>query len=117
MYPEQNEEQAIKDMTHGPTSVVEKFEEKPNIKKAQYFYENQFLWNAGIFMATREVILNSIKKFAPEIAKTCDDVYKNQIQKPNSNDISFKKSLFKKIPAISIDYAIMKKLIILYATH
>lgn len=88
---------------------VEKFEEKPNIKKAQYFFENKFLWNAGIFMATREVIVNSIKKFEPEIANKCDDVFKNQIQKKNSNDISFNKSLFNKIPAISIDYAIMEK--------
>ncbi len=90
-------------------SKVEKFEEKPNLKKAQKFFDNDFLWNAGIFMATKEVILNSIKKFAPEIAKACDDVIKEKVQKNNTKDISFNKSLFNKIPAISIDYAIMEK--------
>ena len=61
-------------------------------------------------MATREVIIKSIKKYVPELAKACDTSLKNKIKKKGSDDISFEQNFFKKIPSISIDYSVIEKI-------
>ena len=48
---------------------VLKFTEKPRIDVAKYYIKNNFLWNAGIFMGNSKMIINSINKIAPDIAK------------------------------------------------
>ncbi len=88
---------------------VLKFEEKPDLKKAHFFINNNFLWNCGIFMGNKKIIIHSIKKYAPQVAVACDEVLKSKLKKTNSNDVTFDRRIFKKIPSISIDYSVMEK--------
>ena len=62
----------------------------------------------GIFIANRNMIISSINKHAPDIARHCNRVFENAIYK-NSNEITFSSNLFAKIPSASIDYAVMEK--------
>lgn len=82
---------------------VAKFVEKPDLKTAeQYVQSGCYYWNSGMFCAKISVWDNEIASFAPEIYK-------------NLKDLSFEKSLnipygiHEKMPAISIDYAVMEK--------
>ena len=85
------------------------FIEKPPKKFASKFVKNDnYYWNAGIFIANRKMIIRSINKHAPDIARHCNKVFENAIYK-NSNEIKFSSNLFAKIPSASIDYAVMEK--------
>jgi len=89
---------------------VIKFIEKPTKKTAsQFILDNNYYWNAGIFISNANKVLNSIKEHAPDIAKHCDKNFENiKINKEN-NEFNFSKDLFAKIPSKSIDYAVMEK--------
>ena len=66
---------------------VNKFVEKPDTELAEKYIENgNYYWNSGIFMFKASVLLEEASKYAPEIY-----------------------GLLKKMPSISIDYAIMEK--------
>ena len=52
---------------------------------------------------------NSIRKFEPLIAKFCDLNLKNNKMLKHEDELYFKKSLFDKIPSISIDVVIMER--------
>ena len=87
---------------------VLKFTEKPGIDVAKYYLKNNFLWNAGIFMGNSKMIINSINKFAPDIAKKCDVAIKNAKFEKNNN-IYFNLNDFKNIPSVSIDVSVIEK--------
>lgn len=88
---------------------VYNFVEKPNLSLAKKMVlKNSYFWNAGIFMGNAKMILNSIKVHAPNIAKFCDQVFEAKSLKIK-DEINFEKSLFDKIPNVSIDYAVMEK--------
>ncbi|MBI5346334.1 MAG: mannose-1-phosphate guanylyltransferase [Chlamydiae bacterium] len=77
---------------------VKKFEEKPDLKKAeQFLLEGNFLWNSGMFLFTKQIFFSELKKHCFEIFKllegSFDDVCEN----------------FEKMPNISLDYALMEK--------
>jgi mannose-1-phosphate guanylyltransferase len=79
---------------------VERFIEKPDLKKAKKFTKDKrYFWNGGIFIFRADIILQEIKKFLPHdfgiIAKIRDRKTLNQ--------------LWPKIRPISIDYAVMEK--------
>ncbi len=81
---------------------VEKFVEKPNKEKAQnYLEEGNYFWNGGIFLFKASTLLQELKKYAPEI-------YINLEALDNITE-KFDKSVFEKMPKISIDYAVMEK--------
>lgn len=76
---------------------VEKFIEKPNIKKAkEYVKDERYYWNSGIFIFGVDLILAEIASFQPQASK-------------NLNKKLPLNKLWKKLPVISIDYAIMEK--------
>lgn len=81
----------------GDVFSVKKFHEKPNYEVArQYVNLKKFFWNSGMFMYRNDYFIQQMKKYAPEviepfyIMKDINDVYKS-------------------IPSISIDYALMEK--------
>lgn len=88
---------------------VLKFIEKPpkNIA-SQFVKSDDYYWNAGIFIANTKMIIKSINKHAPNIARCCDRVFNSKITL-QPNEIKFSGDLFAKIPSVSIDYAIMEK--------
>ena len=82
---------------------VNKFVEKPDFETAQkYLQEGNYYWNSGIFMFKASVLLEEASKKAPEIY----DKLKN-FDFTKSSEIPYTE--FDKMPAISIDYAIMEK--------
>ena len=82
---------------------VIKFVEKPNRSSAEeYLREGNYFWNSGIFMFKASVILDELKKWAPEIIEVLDS-----IDFASSDNVPFTE--FEKMPNISIDYAVMEK--------
>lgn len=77
---------------------VDEFKEKPDKKTAQkYLRSGKYVWNSGMYIFNYQTFLGEIQKYAPEIAKLMEKkIY------------DFLKS-FKKLPSISIDYALSEK--------
>ncbi len=85
-----------------------KFIEKPNLKTAEKLLnEKQYLWNSGIFLFKAKDIINEIKKYEPNIFKSCRDALKN-----TNLDLDFQRidnELFASCPNNSIDISVMEK--------
>ncbi len=78
---------------------AERFIEKPNQEKAEEFLRSgDYLWNAGAFIFGAGTILKNIEKFRPEIAKAFEGQTPARAGK-----------IYKRLPDISIDYAVMEK--------
>ncbi len=78
--------------------TVDKFVEKPDIETAQKYLESgEYLWNSGMFGFRYDVIVDALKRYLPEAGNLMDLSYSDFL------------SNFSKIPAISIDYAVMEK--------
>ncbi len=93
---------------HNYVSKVEKFIEKPDLKNAQKIFEDKkYSWNSGMFVFKANLILDELKKFAPNILKNC-----RQCLFESKNDLDFmrlNRETFMKCEDISIDYAVLEK--------
>jgi mannose-1-phosphate guanylyltransferase/mannose-6-phosphate isomerase len=77
---------------------VEEFTEKPDRETAgRYFSAGKHFWNAGIFVFTIGTILDELRQWCPDIYQKLSEGFDNAL------------SLFKEMPDISIDYAVMEK--------
>lgn len=82
---------------------VKEFVEKPNLETAKKYIEAKtYFWNSGIFMFKASVMENELKKSSPEIFNLMEECNFSKSSKIEYN-------LFKKMPNISIDYAVMEK--------
>lgn len=80
--------------------AVEKFVEKPNLEKAQeYFNSGNYFWNAGMFAWKVSSIETAIKLYTPSIHLA---LFQNNI-------LSQLNSVYPSLEKISIDYAILEK--------
>lgn len=86
---------------------VSAFMEKPSLEKAEeYLMDGDYFWNAGIFVATPETILNEIRKHLPELYEglvSLEDslgagIFENRL-----------KEVYRDMESISFDYGIMEK--------
>lgn len=86
---------------------VEKFIEKPDLKKAEeYIYQGNFLWNGGIFIWKCSTILKLTKQYLNVTYNVLSGL-------SNVNHENFYKNLEKRYHAvenISVDYGIMEKI-------
>ncbi len=86
---------------------VTKFTEKPSIKKAQEFLkEENYLWNAGIFIWSAEYIITCFKEYLPEMYRLFEragDIWNKPEEK------TFLEQNYGRATNISIDYGIMEK--------
>lgn len=81
---------------------VKKFHEKPDLNKAEEFLrQGGFSWNAGIFVFDIDIMISHFKKFQPTLWKAVESLKK---------DLSNIEEVYKKLPSISLDYAIMEHL-------
>ncbi|RKR83139.1 mannose-1-phosphate guanylyltransferase [Mucilaginibacter gracilis] len=91
----------------GDFHKVKTFTEKPTIEIAKTFIQSgDFLWNAGIFIWSAKAILESFKKYLPEINDIFADaksVYNTTDEKPYIHNA------YQQCTNISIDYGIMEK--------
>lgn len=89
---------------------VKNFVEKPSKHDAELMIDKKsFFWNAGIFMGTASMIINSVELHAPQIAKACDRAYQTLNHNELNDEINFDNEVFNKIPSQSIDYSVMEK--------
>lgn len=82
---------------------VERFVEKPDIETAErYVLNGDYYWNGGVFAGKISTFINEMKKYVPDIVKNLSlvDFSKNK-------QIDY--SVYEKMPAVSIDYAVMEK--------
>lgn len=76
---------------------IDKFIEKPDLARAKKFIrDKRFFWNSGIFIFRAGTMLKEINRLLP-------GTYKQLMSNEPIN------SLWEKLPAVSIDYAVMEK--------
>ena len=86
---------------------VDQFREKPDLATAQkYIKQNNFFWNAGIFIWNVNTIVNAFRVYQPSISKVFEsltDVYGTPEEQQMIDD------QYPRCENISVDYAIMEK--------
>jgi len=84
------------------------FREKPNEKTAKEYIEaNRYFWNSGMFVFKVKTYIDEINNYSNDIYTASQEAYKNS--ENNNNIIRIIESDMRKIPANSIDYAVMEK--------
>ncbi|ABL02618.1 mannose-6-phosphate isomerase, type 2 [Candidatus Ruthia magnifica str. Cm (Calyptogena magnifica)] len=87
---------------------VEKFIEKPNLKTAEsYLEQDNYFWNSGIFVFQANTLINELTIYSPDIIKSVNKAVDNAIL--DFDFIRLDKQAFTKSPSDSIDYALMEK--------
>lgn len=86
---------------------VDNFREKPDLQTAQeYIRQNNYFWNAGIFIWSVETIVNAFRVYVPSLAKFFEgmnDIYGTPKEQKIINQ------RYEECENISVDYAIMEK--------
>lgn len=81
---------------------VRRFVEKPDAAAAErYVSSGNYLWNAGIFLFRGTTLLDILARLQPELARGLEEIAAS----PGRVD-----ELYARLPADSIDYAVMEKL-------
>lgn len=94
----------------GAGNKVARFVEKPDLETAQdYVSSGKYLWNSGMFCFKVGVFLVELAKHSPEVAKAVDDCWTAMQPLNNSQMAEVPADIFKAVPEISIDYAVMEK--------
>jgi mannose-1-phosphate guanylyltransferase len=86
---------------------VDSFREKPDLETAkQYIKQNNYFWNAGIFIWNVNTIVNAFRMYQPSMAKIFESMlpfYGTEKEQEVINE------RFPECESISVDYAIMEK--------
>jgi mannose-1-phosphate guanylyltransferase len=84
------------------------FREKPDEKTAKEYIEaKKYFWNGGIFVFKVKTFIDEINRHSNEIYLASQSAFKNS--EKNNNTTKILESYMQKIPANSIDYAVMEK--------
>jgi len=90
------------------TWKISEFVEKPSQELATSFHINEeYFWNAGIFLFKASTFIKEINSFSPEIHDYCKRALDNKII--DNDFIRVNKDEFLKCPNVSVDYALMEK--------
>jgi mannose-1-phosphate guanylyltransferase len=90
-----------------PGHRVSAFVEKPTLERAQqYIARGDYLWNAGIFVATPRTILREIEESLPLLYKRLIRV--REVMGTDAFD-KVLKEVYEEIEAVSFDYGVMEK--------
>ncbi|MBM3255570.1 MAG: mannose-1-phosphate guanylyltransferase/mannose-6-phosphate isomerase, partial [Candidatus Omnitrophica bacterium] len=79
---------------------VARFTEKPGLARARVFLkDNRYYWNSGVFIFRADIMLGEISRYALATHRIINEIR------------GFKsfKTLWRKLPFISIDYAVMER--------
>ncbi len=94
-------------------NLVLAFHEKPDRKKAEeYLKLGNYYWNSGMFTFRSDVFLQELQKHAKDV---CQPFLNLGIKIKTENSITITDNIdsialiYDKIPAISVDYAVMEK--------
>ncbi len=89
---------------------VTNFVEKPQVSIARKLIQKKAYWNTGMFFVKPASLIYNFNKFCPQIYNSTLKVFSSFSNTKVFNNIYFlDKKLFKKIPAISFDYAVLEK--------
>ncbi|MEO6928990.1 MAG: mannose-1-phosphate guanylyltransferase/mannose-6-phosphate isomerase [Casimicrobiaceae bacterium] len=92
-----------------PAQAVTRFIEKPPRADAQRFLlDGAYVWNAGIFCFTADVLLSAMAAHAPDVLDAARDAW-NARSTNSLAAIEFDPVSFARMPDISLDYAVMEK--------
>jgi len=92
---------------------IEKFIEKPSTLEAETLIQDGYKWNSGIFVLPAKLLLDEMKKYAPDIYTPCKAAFdKKHVHA--SKDTGYKivtlpATEFNETRTDSIDYALMEK--------
>ncbi len=92
--------------------VVDRFIEKPDLKKAQEYLANGgFLWNSGMFVLRASTWLAALEEFRPDIFAACQKAWQSKSDDDADGAVFVRpgKETFQSIPSESIDYAVIEK--------
>lgn len=100
--------QAVGDKSPGQVLKVKTFIEKPDTELAQVFIDSgEFLWNTGIYVWRADVILEELRRFAPEITNLWSG-WEGTLG-TGAEDSFVQRIYASDYPRISVDYAVMEK--------
>ena len=86
---------------------VEAFTEKPELKVAErYIASGDFFWNGNQYVWSAKAFLSALSKHAPELAKGMKEI--SEVI-GSSKETEVMKSVYEKLPDISVDYAVSEK--------
>lgn len=87
--------------------AVSAFKEKPSLEVAKmYLAAGNYLWNAGIFVWNVSTILESMRRFVPDLAEKMDCMAEAFYTPSEAAVVG---EIFPTCERISIDYAVMEK--------
>ncbi|MBR4118706.1 MAG: mannose-1-phosphate guanylyltransferase [Bacteroidales bacterium] len=83
------------------------FKEKPSYEVAlKYIKEGNYYWNSGLFLWKLSTLIDSYKKYAPDIISAFESI-KSSYNTDNENNAVL--DVYSNVQKISVDYAIMEK--------
>ncbi len=91
------------------------FKEKPNFETAKKYVESKkFLWNSGIFIFKKKVLMEEFKKYRPDFFNMSEKLKEMASNRVFSDDKYFYpdidiEKIFQSFESISLDYAIIEK--------
>lgn len=87
---------------------IERFVEKPDLQTAEsYIVSGDYFWNSGMFLFSSAVVLEELKKYAPQIVATVKEAVNRSV---SDGIFTFLDRMsFLSCPSDSIDYAVMEK--------
>jgi mannose-1-phosphate guanylyltransferase len=117
-YPETGYGYIMKDRAIGATNRakvfrVKRFTEKPNVAVARRLIRRGSLWNSGIFVWKAATLLELLNRYQPEIGKGLTAISTaakgKSLSNPNPKLRAVIAREYKKMPSLSIDYAVLEK--------
>ena len=100
--------QTGEEITHGARRV-KRFAEKPLLETAEaYLASGDYLWNSGMFLFRADVMLEELKRHAPDVLSSVRASLENATREDMF--ISPHKEAFFGARAISLDFAVMEKI-------
>ena len=83
-----------------------KFKEKPGLEQARLFIESgDYYWNSGMFLWRADVFADKLRRYAPDVYA----YWLKILEALKAKSTARIAAIFKEIPSISIDYALMEK--------
>jgi mannose-1-phosphate guanylyltransferase len=96
-----------------PAYQVKRFAEKPTLALAQKLIRKGSLWNSGMFAWKAATLLELLRRYQPEISTGLEAIHKamhgRSLASANPKLRSIIAREYKKMPSISIDYAVLEK--------
>lgn len=96
------------DATENSWMRVKAFHEKPTLHLAKEFQTNEnYLWNAGIFLCRADTVINMIKTHVPKIYEQLTNAFYNAVEE--TPYVNINSEYWLDCPSKSFDVAVMEK--------